>query len=116
MSHLGEWAMAGSYSTDLRSRVLAAMEAAGAAARRFAVGRSTAYCWARAARNEGRRAAKPMGGDPVPRIGGEVEAALLRLVGGANRLTLAELTARLAEAEGMRVHPATVHRALRRAG
>ena len=45
-----------------------------------------------------------------------VEAALLRLVGGANRLTLAEIAARLSEAEGVRVHPATVHRALRRAG
>ena len=38
--------MAGAYSTDLRERVLAAMEAGDtpeAAARRFAVGRSTAY-------------------------------------------------------------------------
>ena len=38
--------MAGAYSPDLRSRVLSAMEAGGspdAAARRFAVGRSTAY-------------------------------------------------------------------------
>ena len=38
--------MAGAYSTDLRSRVLAAVEAGespDAAARRFAVGRSTAY-------------------------------------------------------------------------
>ena len=37
--------MAGSYSTDLRERVLAAVEAGAtpeAAARRFAVGRSTA--------------------------------------------------------------------------
>ncbi len=111
--------MAGSYSTDLRNRVLAAMEAGeapGAAARRFAVGRSTAYRWAQAARDEGRRSAKPMGGGPAPRIAGEVEAALLRLVGGTNRLTLAEIAARLDEAEGVRVHPATVHRALRRAG
>ena len=74
--------MAGSYSTDLRSRVLAAMEAGeapGAAARRFAVGRSTAYRWAQAARDEGRRAAKPMGGGRAPRIAGEVEAALLAM-------------------------------------
>ena len=45
--------MAGSYSTDLRERVLAAVEAGAtpeAAARRFAVGRSTAYRWATAAR------------------------------------------------------------------
>jgi hypothetical protein len=77
--------MAGSYSTDLRERVLAAVEAGAtpeAAARRFAVGRSTAYRWATAARVEGRRAAKRMGGGPKPRITGEVEAALLGLLGG----------------------------------
>ena len=40
--------MAGAYSMDLRGRVLAAVEAGEsveAAARRFAVGRSTAYRW-----------------------------------------------------------------------
>jgi transposase len=61
--------MAGSYSTDLRERVLAAMEAGETpevAARRFTVGRSTAYRWAAAARDEGRRAAKRMGGGPKP--------------------------------------------------
>jgi transposase len=111
--------MAGAYSTDLRERVLKAVEAGEApeaAARRFAVGRSTAYRWTRAARDEGRRAAKPMGSGPAPRITGETGAALLRLAGGANHLTLADLAARLAETEGVRVHPATVHRALRRAG
>ena len=111
--------MAGSYSADLRGRVLAAVEAGetpDAAARRFAVGRSTAYRWMAAARDEGRREAKRQGGGPAPRITGEAEAALLRLVGGANHLTLAEIAARLAETEGVRVHPATVHRALRRAG
>ncbi len=46
--------MAGAYSTDLRERVPAAVEAGEtpeAAARRFAMGRSTAYRWARAARH-----------------------------------------------------------------
>ena len=50
--------MAGAYSTDLRSRVLAAVETGespDAAARRFAVGRSTAYRWVAGA---GRRAAR----------------------------------------------------------
>ena len=60
--------MAGAYSTDLRSRVLAAVEAGEspeAAARRFAVGRSTAYHRAAAPREEGRRAAnKRMGSGP----------------------------------------------------
>ena len=111
--------MARAYSQDLRERVLAAVEAgecAEKAADRFAVGRSTAYRWVTAAREEGRREAKRQGGGPAPRITGEAEAALLRLVGGTNHLTLAEIAARLAETEGVRVHPTTVHRALRRAG
>ena len=63
--------MAGSYSGDLRGRVLAAVEAGesvSAAARRFAVGRSTAYRWVAAARDEGRREAKLMHGGPTPRL------------------------------------------------
>ena len=111
--------MAGSYSVDLRGRVLAAVEAGatpGAAARRCAVGRSTAYRWAREARTEGRRAAKPMGGRRTSKIAGAVEAALLGLLGGANHLTLAECRDRLAERTGVRVHPWTVGRALRRRG
>src|SRR3954467_8404354 len=87
-----------------------------AAARRFAVGRSTAYRWAREARTEGRRAAKRMGGGPKPRIAGEVEAALLGLLAEANHLTLAECRDRLAARTGVRVHPWTVGRALRRCG
>lgn len=111
--------MAGSYSRDLRERVLLAMEAGAtpeAAARRYAVGRSTAYRWAAAARDEGRRVAKPMGGGPKPRISGEVEATLLGLLGEANHLTLAECRDRLAERTGVRVDPWTVGRALRRCG
>jgi transposase len=111
--------MAGAYSTDLRGRVLAAVEAGAtpeAAARRYAVGRSTAYRWATAARTEGRRAAKRMGGGPKPRISGEVEAALLGLLKEANHLTLAECRDRLAERTGVRVHPWTVGRALRCGG
>ena len=111
--------MAGSYSTDLRSRVLAATEAGespAAAAKRFAVGRSTAYRWVAAAREEGRREAKRMGGGPAPRIAGAVEAALLGMLRQGNHLTLAQCRDRLAEATGVRVHPWTVGRALRRSG
>src|SRR3954462_8995734 len=90
--------------------------APGGGARRFAVGRSAAYRWATAARLEGRRAAERMGGGPKPRITGEVEAALLALLREANPLTLAECRARLAERTGVRVHPWTVGRALRRCG
>ena len=113
--------MAGAYSTDLRSRVLAAVEAGESpdtAARRFAVGRSTAYRWVAAVREEGRRAAKPMGGGgPKPAIRDEAEAALRRMLAGDdNHLTLAECRDRLAAETGVRVHPWTVGRALRRMG
>ena len=103
--------MAGAYSTDLRERVLLAMEGGAtpeAVARRFAVGRSTAYRWLAAAREEGRRSAKPMDGGPKPKISGEVEAAL--------RGVLAECRDRLAERTGVHVHLWTVGRALRRMG
>src|SRR4051794_10032420 len=82
----------------------------------WAAGRSTAYRWATAARLEGRRAAKRMGGGPKPRITGEVEAALMDLLREANHPTLAECRDRLAERTGVRVHPWTVGRALRRCG
>ena len=112
--------MARTYSPDLRGRVLAAVEAGespDAVARRFAVGRSTAYRWMAAARDEGRRAAKPMGGGPPPAIEGEAEVALRRmLAGNGNHLTLAECRDRLAAEVGVRVHPWTVGRALRRMG
>jgi transposase len=112
--------MAGAYSTDLRSRVLTAVEAGGspeAVSRRFEVGRSTVYRWVAAARDEGRRAAKRMGGGPPPAIRGEAEAALRRmLAGNDNHLTLAECRDRLAVEMGVRVHPWTVGRALRRIG
>ena len=111
--------MAGSCSSDLRSRVLAALEAGespAAAAERFAVGRSTACRRAQAARDEGRREAKRMGGGPAPRITGAVAAALLGVLRGGNHLTLAQCRDRLAAATGVRVHPWTVGRALRRVG
>jgi transposase len=112
--------MAGAYSTDLRSRVLAAVEAGEspeAVAQRFAVGRSTAYRWVAAARDEGRRVAKRMGGGPPPAIRDEAEAALRRMLAGSdNHLTLAECRDRLAAETGLRVHPWTVGRALRRMG
>ena len=111
--------MAGSYSADLRGRVLAAVEAGatpGAAARRFAVGRSTAHRWAREARVEGRRAAKRLGGGPKPRISGEVEAALLGLLEEANHRPWPSAATGSPSATGVRVHPWTVGRALRRCG
>src|SRR3954462_668720 len=88
----------------------------GAAARRFAVGRSTAYRWAAEARTEGRGAAKGGGGGPKPRILGGGEAGVLGRLRGGDHLTLAECRDGLAAATGVRVHPWTVGRALRRCG
>ncbi len=111
--------MAGAHSTDLGGRVLGAVEAGesvGAAACRFALGRSTAYRWMAAVRDEGRREAKPKRGSPVPRITGEVEATMLSLAGSPKRLTLAGITSQLAEAHDMRTRLTTARRAMRRAG
>jgi putative transposase len=109
--------MPGSYSTDLRERVLGAVEAGEApetVAERFMVGRATVYRWAAAMRHEGRRMAKPMIGGPKPVIRDAVEATLRRLLDENNHLTLAECRDRLAEETGVRVHPWTVGRTLRR--
>ena len=109
--------MPGSYSADLRERVLVAVEAgepADAVAERFLVGRSSVYRWIAASRDEGRRAPKRLGGGPKPIIHGEIETALRRLLEADNHLTLAECRDRLAEETGVRVNPWTIGRALRR--
>jgi transposase len=106
----------GSYSTDLRERVLMAVEAGepvDAVAERFMVGRSSVYRWIAAAR-EGRRAPKRMGGGPKPIIRDEIEAVLRRLLEANNHLTLEECRDRLAAETGVRVNPWTIGRALRR--
>src|SRR4051794_19657422 len=75
--------MPGAYSTDLRERVLVAVEAgepADAVAEQFMVGRSSVYRWMAAARDEGHRVPKPMGGGPKPIIRDETEVALRRLL------------------------------------
>ena len=109
--------MPGAYSTDLRERVLVAVEAgepADAVAEEFMIGRSSVYRWIAAARDEGRRAAKPMGGGPEPIISDEIAAVLRRLLEANNHLTLVECRDRLATETGVRVDPWTVGRALRR--
>src|SRR4051795_8486559 len=109
--------MPGSYSTDLRERVLVAVEAgepADVVAEAFMIGRSSVYRWIAAARDEGRRAAKPIGGGPKPIIRDEIEATLCRLLEENNHLTLVECRDRLAEATDVRVNPWTIGRALRR--
>src|ERR1700712_1034862 len=109
--------MAGAYSTDLRERVLVAVEAgepADAVAEQFMIARSSAYRWLAAARDEGRRIPKPMGGGPKPIIRDEIAATLCRLLEENNHLTLVECRDHLAAETGVRVNPWTIGRALRR--
>src|SRR3954465_15275197 len=109
--------MAGAYSADLRERVLMAVEGGGAPgerAERFMGGRATAYRWVAAARDEGRRTAKPMNGGPKPIIRADVEAAVVRIREASNHLTLEECRDRLGAASGVWVDPWTVGRTLRR--
>ena len=109
--------MPGSYSTDLRERVLVAVEAgepADAVAEAFRVGRSSVYRWIAAARDEGRRAPKRIGGGPQPIIRDALAATLCRLLEENNHLTLVECRDRLAAETGVRVNPWTLGRALRR--
>ncbi len=56
------------------------------------------------------------GGGPASSIAGAVEAAMRGLAGSLHHLSMAEIKARLAGANGVRTHLITVHRALRRAG
>ena len=89
----------------------------GAVAARFQVARaSSAYLGLKQRRGEGRVGPKRLGGGPRPATREGAEAALLRLLGADNDLTLAGDADRLAAAEGgggARVHPWTIGRALR---
>src|SRR3982750_4780908 len=109
--------MPGAYSTDLRERVLVAVEAGASpdvVAEEFMVGRSSVYRWMAAARDEGRRAPKRLGGRPKPIIRDETEAALCPRPAANNHLTLVECRDQLATETGVRVNPWTIGRALRR--
>jgi transposase len=109
--------MPGAYSTDLRERVLVAVEAgepADVVAEEFMIGRSSVYRWIAAARDEGRRVAKPMGGGPKPIIRDEIAVTLRHLLEADNHLTLVGCRDQLAAETGVRVNPWTVGRALRR--
>ena len=95
--------MPGAHSTDLRDRVLVAVEAgepADAVAEAFMVGRSSVYRWLAAVRDEGRRTPKPMGGGPKPIIRDAIEAVLCRLLAANNHLTLTECRDQLAAETG----------------
>jgi transposase len=104
------------YSADLRERVLAACEdglsRAGAAAR-FRVGERTVYRWLAAARDEGRRRAKPRAGGRRPVVAGTEDVLHAT---GANDATLVEQAELYAARTGRKLSAATLCRAFRRLG
>ena len=108
------------YSTDLRQRIVAYVEAGHscrAAARLFAVSASTAVRLAAAQRERGDLAPKPQG--RAPGTAGKLaahRAFLLEVIRAEPDITLKELAGALAEAHGLRVQLSSLHRALRRAG
>lgn len=110
--------MAGSYSFDLRERVLRACEAGGESqtsiAIRFEVSQATVSPWRRQAREEGRRAAKEHAGGPVMLAG---DLAVLDAVAAEHPdALLAEYAAWVEERTGRRHSPPALCRALQRLG
>ncbi len=106
------------YSADLRERLLGAIDAGlpqAEAARLFGVGISALKRWRQRQQQTGTVRAAPRPGRPR-RIGGTAEPALGAQVRAAPDATLAEHCARWAAATGVAVSPATMSRALRRAG
>lgn len=106
------------YSADLRERLLGAIDAGlpqTEAARLFGVGGSTIKRWRRRRQETGGVVALPRPGRSR-RIGREAETALVAQVRAAPDATLVEHCARWAAVTGVAVSPATMSRALRRAG
>jgi len=105
--------MAKAYGEDLRGRVIAAVlggMSRRAAAARFEVGVTTAILWVRAWFDEGRRTAKPKGGDLHSR---RIEAhrdVILDAIAATPDITLAELATMLKQERGASFATSTVHR------
>jgi transposase len=103
--------MARAYSTDLRSRVVKAVDGGlsrNRAAQLFGVAISTVIEWVNAWQEEGRLVAKPMGGDHRSRLKEDREWLLQRIAATPD-LTLAEVRAELS-ARGKHVGYGTVWR------
>ena len=112
--------MPGSYSRDLRERVLLACErgrlSRAKIAALFQVAESTVYRWLQTWRREGRREAKPYAGGPAPRLDQAALEKLATIVAEANDLSLAEYAAKLRERAGVAASGPTVCRALQKLG
>jgi len=103
------------YTDELRSRVIAAIEAGASyrqAAARHGVSASVALKWMRRFRQTGSIAAKPMGGDRRSRLKGERDW-LLRRIAAKPGLTAAELHEELS-ARGIQVGYLTVRKFVRK--
>ena len=86
------------YSNDLRSRVVAAVEAGSSrrqAAARFGVGISTVVHWVRRWRETGSYAAKPVGGDRRSKLKGAERDWLLARIAAKPELTLEDIRTEL---------------------
>ena len=106
------------YSADLRERLLGAIDAGlsqAEAARLFGVSESTIKRWRRRRQETGGVVASPRSGRRR-RVGREAEPALVAQVQAAPDATLDEHCAAWAATTGVRMSPATMSRALRRAG
>ena len=106
------------YSADLRERLLGAMDAGfsqAEAARLFGVSVSTIKRWRQRRQETGGVVAAPRPGRRR-RVTRDAEPALVAQVRAAPDATLAEHCAAWAAATGIQVSPATMSRALRRAG
>ena len=105
------------YSHDLRERVIAALEAGLESqfdiAETFAVSLSTVEKWWRCRRETGRCTALPHAGGRPRTLHGR-EAFLRAEVKKQPDVTLEDLCARLAEAEGVRASPSMICRELQR--
>ena len=110
--------MSGSYSSDLRGRVLDAVDAGSSArqaAARFGVGVATAIRWVRRWRETGERTARKQG-HPIRSKLDAHEAYLLGLIEQTVDITLDEMRRRLAEERGRRAGFGTLWRFFDRRG
>ena len=107
--------MAKTLSEDLRSRVVAAVEAGASrrsAAERFGVGVATAIRWVRVFRTTGTLTATPKGGDLRSHRIEAFRDVILGMIEAEKDITLVELAAMLGRGQGATFAPSTVHRFL----
>lgn len=109
--------MAKTLSKDLRSRVVAAVQAGASrrsAAERFGVGVATAIRWVRVFRTTGVLVAMPKGGDLRSHRIEAFRDVILGAIEAQKDITLAELAAMLRREHSTSFAPSTVHRFLAR--